>query len=116
MENKQPFYVGQRVVALATSYKQGDVQIIKGRIYTVFETFACTCGQIVVTLAELKVLNGINRMCCIDPYHGTHAGGGAQHFAPITTRAVEIDAFITEQAEELIRQRETILTPVKDKV
>lgn len=82
--NLPPFYIGQKVVALATSQKICDNQVIKDQVYTVEGCTQCTCGKWVVTLFELpNKFPGEYKMCCIEKSPRNYAGGGAKYFAPI---------------------------------
>jgi hypothetical protein len=40
MHNEQPFYIGQKVVALSEAYL-----FVKGKVYTVGECFVVLCGH-----------------------------------------------------------------------
>lgn len=101
-----PFYVGQRVVAIADSrtpgmFKKGDVFTVKGLMY---------CCEWNVHFGDVDV----SRYCekCMDYLPGKFTWSSAKKFAPITAREVEIDEAIIEQAEEMVSVKETVLEPV----
>lgn len=113
--NNAPFYVGQKVVALANSQKSTieGVCVVKGTVYTVFRCFKCSCGKWMVQLCELKTRNEYFVMChnySVESY----AGGPVEYFAPIEPRSISIPASLKEQAEELISVKETIQEPEKE--
>jgi hypothetical protein len=83
--NLPPFHIGQKVVALKTSFKRHGFQIVKWEVYTVKDQYQCEkCGKWVVGLAELSPINPNQwRSCCMDDCKLTCAGGNAKYFAPI---------------------------------
>lgn len=105
--NKAPFHIGQRVVALKTSGKKMGYQIVKGKIYTVQSIFLCRCKEWVIQILEMPATCA-EATCCHEENRPLYFAGKAKNFAPITTRSVEIDETIKEQAEEMLRVKETI--------
>lgn len=121
MDNKQPFYVGQRVVRI----KESRI-IPKGTIITVHRCYKCDkCGEWQIAVKEyigssiarirLCECGANNYSLCPEP----NFSGLAKYFAPIEPRhqEVEISESLKEQAEELIGTKETVsplLEPVNN--
>jgi hypothetical protein len=81
-DNIPPFYVGQKVVALATSLKSMNKQVIKGKIYTVGEMVFC-CGQWLVGCKELLIKTKEPFFLCHISTKNKYCGGPASKFAPL---------------------------------
>jgi hypothetical protein len=98
-----PFYIGQRVVALKTSFKRNGFQIIEGKTYTVKEQYQCAkCGKWVVGLAELSPINPDNwKSCCMDDCKLSCAGGNAKYFAPVVEnfQSITLEKVLEEETK-----------------
>lgn len=111
--NNAPFYVGQRVVCVS-----GIGSLVKNERYTVSSCLFCNkCKIWYTTVFELSPRGGFECKCgCLLEERPKNRGALSSRFAPIDERTVSIPESLKEQAEEMIRVRELIEEPVKERV
>lgn len=83
--NLPPFYVGQKVVALATSRNVLGCQVVKDSIYTVAGNFQCpVCKKWMIDIKEILCpwMDNLQR-CCVDVPYSKYMSGRSEKFAPL---------------------------------
>jgi hypothetical protein len=107
MHNEQPFYIGQKVVALSEAYL-----FVKGKVYTVGECFCCSkCGHWHITVIESDASVGVFHCSnCLGMIKNTlHHGRSAKHFAPIVKERSDIR---TSLAQDAVQERLDVVKPL----
>lgn len=110
---QQPFYIGQKVVCIATSMTNAFGQrVVKGSIYIITDCRRCSCGEWSVTVEGIEgrgKYSSCPRCIRIMDNNGGHAFISAHRFAPLNPpRVSAIPELLTEPVEERVDHHQPV--------
>jgi hypothetical protein len=107
MYNEQPFYIGQKVVALKQLHT-----ICKDEVCTVEDCFKCSCGHWHVTLCEKLGKSGkfsCTKCSKMIKQTSLYSGSQASDYAPVTSTYSDITASL---AQDAVQERLDVVKPL----
>lgn len=111
---EQPFYIGQKVVAIYSATNNYGFSIEKGKLYFILDLYKCKFGFWKVDVGLHDPLQATTKCPCGHEWQTKQVFCGAFMFAPIADQYADMTAEIAESVKETREAPDKVIAPERN--